>query len=60
VEGKVMRLLSAVVIKQPRTFAYNFNKKLDNKYFCLNVDNKCACLITNTGVSKKCMFNDIS
>jgi hypothetical protein len=39
-----------------RTFVYNFNEKWENKYFFINVNNKCMCLICNASVavSKKC------
>jgi hypothetical protein len=39
-----------------RTFVYNFNETWENKYFFINVNNKCVCLICNTSVtvSKKC------
>jgi hypothetical protein len=39
-----------------RTFVYNFNETWENKYFFINVHNKCMCLICNgsAAVSKKC------
>jgi hypothetical protein len=39
-----------------RTFAYNFNEKMESTYFFINVNNKCVCLISNVSVaiSKKC------
>jgi hypothetical protein len=39
-----------------RTFVYNFNEKWEKKYFFINVNNKCVCLICNVtvAVSKKC------
>jgi hypothetical protein len=46
-------LPSAVVIKNK---SRTFNEKLENKYFFINVNNKCVCLIYNASVpaSKKC------
>jgi hypothetical protein len=32
-----------------RTFAYNFNEKWENKYFFINVNKKCVCLINAWG-----------
>jgi hypothetical protein len=39
-----------------RTFVYNFNEKWENKYFFIDVNNKCMCLICSdiVAVSKKC------
>jgi hypothetical protein len=50
-------LLSAVVNKnKSRIFVYNLNEKWGNKYFFINVNNKCVYLIcnVNVAVSKKC------
>jgi hypothetical protein len=43
-------------INNSRIFAYNFNEKLENNYFFINVSNRCVCLICNScvAVSKKC------
>jgi hypothetical protein len=41
-----------------KTPVYNFNEKLENKYFFINVNNKCVfmCLIcsASAGINKKC------
>jgi uncharacterized protein YydD (DUF2326 family) len=39
-----------------RIFVYNVNEKWENKYFFINVNNKCVCLIctVSVAVSKKC------
>jgi hypothetical protein len=39
-----------------RIFVNNFNEKWENKYFFINANNKCMCLICNASVavSKKC------
>jgi hypothetical protein len=43
-------------INKSKTFAYNLNEKWENKYFFINVNNKCVCLIwsASVSVSKKC------
>jgi hypothetical protein len=43
-------------INKSKTFAYNFSAKWENKYFFINMINKCVCLIcsVNVSVSKKC------
>jgi hypothetical protein len=41
---------------KPRTSAHNFNEKLDNKYYFIDVNNKRVFLMCNSSVAigKKC------